>query len=707
MPSAISQPNTTNLRPKRRKFGFYCQSVFEVFWPAGWWWVLALLVGAAFAFATLRGRATFPLWSRWVMSILRGLVAALLVILASNLKIARLSFSQERPTIAIAVDNSASIAQDLKADTTRLRLQIDSLRSALASIGFAVQQQTFTPDSAFRHPYSNLEALTNEATASADASSLRGVVLISDGRQNRGNLLSSFYSKLPIFTVGLGDSTNKADHAIHSIVANNLEPSETQIPVRVVVSSQALAAHPTELIVEVDGKIVYKTSLTFPTSFSKRSVQLNVQSGKEGTRTITARLRPDARESYLANNTVAKEVRVYNKKTKILLLSAGPHPDIKAIKSSLAQLDNVEVTTQYAFNYTPPNVPFDIAILHGLPASNFPNFKVQQLGAASLWYIHTPGTAFNSLATGSTLLRIAGYNGQQVDEAKGKINPQFALFNLAPVAKLAFQNLPPLSVPFGKYLADERSFPLFSQQIGATTNGKPLWLFGQIGTKKQTETVGEGIWKWRLAEAMANQGTATNFDYLIKQTILYLRADELSKPFQVRPNQSIIPLGAPAVFFTKLQDATGQLTDGGIIQFSISKAGAKPELSTFTYFKDSPEYTLQSLPVGQYIYKATTILAGQSYSESGSFQVVPTQDENNAIGANFVLLRQLSSNTGGSFLPLSRIGSLPNILPSDLSKPILKQTRETSKLLDLPWYISIIIGLFFAELILRKALGGL
>jgi hypothetical protein len=86
---------------------------------------------------------------------------------------------------------------------------------------------------------------------------------------------------------------------------------------------------------------------------------------------------------------------------------------------------------------------------------------------------------------------------------------------------------------------------------------------------------------------------------------------------------------------------------------------------------------------------------------------VPTQDENNAIGANFVLLRQLSSNTGGSFLPLSRIGSLPNILPSDLSKPILKQTRETSKLLDLPWYISIIIGLFFAELILRKALGGL
>ena len=641
------------------------------------------------------------------MSILRGIMAALVVMLASNLKIARYSFSQEKPTIAIAIDNSASIAQDLKADTTKLRLQVDSLKSGLEAAGFAVQQQSFSPDSTYRHPFSNLEALTSQAISASDISSLRALVLVSDGRQNRGNLVSAQVGKLPVFTIGLGDTTNKADHSIQAIIANNLEPSETQIPVRIVVSSQALAARPTELAVENDGKIVYKTTLSFPATSSKRSIQFNIQSGKEGTLTIKARLRPDSKESYLANNTAAKEIKIYNKKTKILLLSAGPHPDIKAIKASLALLDNLEVTSQYAFNYTPPSTPPDIAILHGLPASNFPNFKLQQLAPASVWYIHTPSTAFASLPSGSTLLRIAGYSGQQADEAKGKLNPDFGLFNLAPVAKFAFQNLPALSVPYGNYTTDERATALFSQQIGTTSNGKPLWLFGQIGTKKQVETAGEGIWKWRIAEAMANQGTATNFDYLIKQTILYLRADELSKPFQVRPNQSIVPAGAPVVFFTKLLDAAGQLTDGGSIQFSIAKAGAKPAISSFTYFKDNPEYSVQGLAVGQYSYSATASLAGQSYSEKGTFQIVPTQDENNAIGADFALLRQFSSTTGGRFLPLSRINSLASILPKALANPILKQTKETSKLLDLPAYLFLIIGLFFAELLLRKVLGGL
>src|SRR5690606_21512955 len=101
--------------------------------------------------------------------------------------------------------------------------------------------------------------------------------------------------------------------------------------------------------------------------FSTHSFQIDA--GDPGLKHLVAEIKPDERERNTNNNQTSFVVNIVEDKQNILILSAGPHPDIGAIANTLEQQDSYDVTVIHEEPYPADLSVFNLIILHQLPAA--------------------------------------------------------------------------------------------------------------------------------------------------------------------------------------------------------------------------------------------------------------------------------------------------------------------------------------------------
>src|SRR5690606_6351203 len=173
----------------------------------------------------------------------------------------------EKPHFVVVYDNSVSVREAV--DSVRrqaLQTQVNDLATALSDNGYDVNITSLNGETnaapVFNLEQSDITGALKRVASRHEGSSIAGVILVSDGIYNAG--ISPLYTpfNFPVYTVGVGDTTQHADVAIRNVAYNKIAYQGNKFPVRVEVMVTNLANTPVTATLFQGGKQVDKQTKT-------------------------------------------------------------------------------------------------------------------------------------------------------------------------------------------------------------------------------------------------------------------------------------------------------------------------------------------------------------------------------------------------------------------------------------------------------------
>ena len=621
----------------------------------------------------------------------------------------------QNPVIIAAWDNSGSVAAT--GDSIQLLHEIIQIKNHISEeLGndYTLIHYTFGQDPNFdgkltfsekQSDYSNLITTLNNNHFNENIGAL---LLAGDGIYNQGKNPVNMIDEItfPVFSIGLGDTTEIADARIQGIKANRTAFSGNRFPVEIDTRFLKLKNSPLKLTLFEGETEIAQTVISPANADYFHTREFILEAGKPGLKHFTATIETADNEKNTKNNTAHFVVNVLENKQKVLILSDGYHPDIGAIKYTLEQQKSYEVSVFTEDPFPANFTDFNLVILNQLPTSGksmaniFENESNRQVPLLFMLGSKTFLPQLNALAHGATVQPRAG----STEEAQAAINPAYATFTLSENFREVLEKFPPLMVHFANYRLEPEFNTLLYQKIKNIETGRPLIATGIFKGKKVGFLFGEGIWRWRLNNYFQNQ-THAQFNELINQLVQYLSLRENEDNFIV--NYDLIYAETDQVIFSAevYNEVFERVTSEEI---TISLSNESDEELNFTFDVRGNGYYLNAgnLPVGNYRFNAEVTLGNSTYTETGNFAVTPVNIENIVTQANHQMLYQLSSETGGAFFAPTQISQVIEALKNSNSlKPVSYFQEMITELLNLRWLFFVALLLLSVEWFLRKYWG--
>lgn len=657
-----------------------------------------MIVAIGLAFLLYQKKST-P-WNKnqnLILGAIRGLAILLILLLLLNPFIHQVFNEVERPLVVIGVDNSSSIAAvHSKNWRQTFTNSLDSLKEQLeASKDYRVKIITLSgkADSLnFEDTSTDYSAFFRSVEEEYSSRNLASIVLSTDGIFNRGASPAYRAFNYPVFTLGLGDTIPQRDVAIVEIRNNLIAYSGNEVPVKVKVASEGYAGRPLAVKVTEQGKTLAVQNMTINQSANEFTFLLAVE--EPGLRHYSISVTEYEGEVTLVNNKRDIFIEVIESKKQILIAAKSPHPDIRAIRSVLEETENYEVTVFIErINNRPDERKFDVQILMD--------------GVTEIANSNSGTWMINSSPLGNDLkaipfLDIATQGRQEV--VRASYNSKFSKFKLAQdIDRLV--SYPPISVPFGNYNLSGPFEVLFYQQIGNVITKKPLIAVFDNGDKRQAVTVGKGIWQWRLQEA-AIEDDSKLFTEMIQKLVQYLSTNENKKQFSVTKGLDVFTDDEVIYFNVEIYDDIFQTLEGQPYSLEITAEDESVSRFDFVFGAESKVARITSFPRGTYAFVARTKIGEQWLTARGDFVVDTLQLEQLQLTANHDLLKQIATQSAGTYFHLSQIDSLQNQLLRTEFKGIIHSETDRISWINSLWVMLLIAGLLSLEWGLRKFWGG-
>ena len=689
-------------------------------YPA-WFLILCALAGLAVALLLYFRERTFAEQPRalvWGMGLLRWLGYSLLAALLLSPLLRYLQTDRQEPVVVLAQDVSESVASEL--DTTAYAAQWAALREEL-SAKYQVVNYTFGAsvkadgEISFRDKRTNLDAVLTEISDVYGSQNLGAVVLATDGIYNEGTnpAYRNFQLKAPVYTIGLGDTTQRRDLLIRRVFHNKIAYLDDRFSIQVDVSARNAAGTNTRLSVSRVGEGGNKSLHTEQISidrndfFTTREVILDAD--RAGVQRYRISLSGIGDEVSAANNRRDIFVDVLDARQKILLLGAAPHPDLSAIRQALSAGKNNEVEVAYIKKFTGNVGDYDLVLLHQLPSVKAPARKVLDgLAAAKVPTLFVLGEASpaREIVAVQDLLNFSGKAGTKGNDVSARLVPGFNLFTLSDDLKQALPKFPPLTAPFGEYAAGPGAATVLRQRIGRVDTEYPLIVIGESRGVRTGVVAGSGLWQWRLFDYL-EYNNHEHFDELISQLTQYLTVQEDKRRFRVSLPENIFDENEAVQLDAELYNSNYELVNEA--EATVTITGPEGREYPFAFTRTSNAYTLNAgtLPVGNYRYRATADTGNEKLNFDGRFSVQAVEVERYALEADHGLLRRLSKRFGGELLFPADLSGLPGRLEDGGTvKPVLFETVNTKSVVHLKWIFFLLLTLFGGEWFMRRYFGG-
>ncbi|MEW6060503.1 MAG: vWA domain-containing protein [Bacteroidota bacterium] len=720
--------------------------------------VVLLSVVAAVALSVYIYRHTVPVVSRpqkYTLIFLRSFAFTLTLLALFEPLLTLSSPREERPAVALLIDNSFSMSHRDNAGSR------DSIvRSLLSGNGFNMLQSK-TALQLYKFSYATFPLMrdslriegssTNISSAlqtviKETPTALQSIILVTDGNYNAGSnpLYDAERSRLPIYTVGVGDTSEQQDVSVSRIIANAIGYVDASLPIDATIKSTGITSSRVTVALMEDGKKIDEKIITLSSSESgpaETPVQFSYTPKSDGIKKLTIRVPARNGELNSKNNSRSTRVKILKSKISVVVAAGSPSADVATVMQSLNSDKNISAQL---FLQLPSG--------ELKPRSGGPSFSQAVLSADCVVLIGfpTPATPAQLLQTivqtvqsrPVSLLFIAG---RTIDMLKvrdlepvlpftvvsGRADEQLVVPSVVPQYKyhalvnidaqqfplFAWEKLPPVYSSFQSYAAKPEALTLMRIKIQGVELQNPLLVIRTVATTaarpaagKSLALLGYGIQRWKLL-AGASEETRGVFDVWFSSVVRWLATHEQDSRLTVEPTKELFSQGEPVEFTGQVYNENFQPMENAEVHISVGTLGGE-QVTTFALRSiGSGRYEGVAAPLneGEYVYRAVSFLNGDTLaSASGRFSVGEQSLEFAETKLNKPLLQQIASTSGGTYVDAMRFDSLVQTL---LSRPDMKpqQRIHTSEfeLWNLPAYLSLVILLFAAEWFLRKRWGML
>ena len=623
-------------------------------------------------------------------------------LLLINPKFTKNEYTIEKANLLVLTDNSSSVASSKSTieKTVESLKQSDELKER-----FSISEYNFGTTLKGNDSLTFTEKNTNiskalSALKEVYSSTNSAVVLISDGNQTLGRDydFQSEQQQFPVYPVAVGDTTRYEDIAISQVNTNRYAFLENKYPVEIYVSYTGNEKTSVPVQVSLDGKTVFRQTLSFSNTNSSEVVHTLLDANTVGARNLQISVGELKNERNVANNKRTVVVEVIDEKTNIALVSSLLHPDIGALKKS------IESNGQRSVSILKPNgkantwEDVDLFVLYQPNGSFKDLFDYIEKKQANTFTITGPKTDWNFLNKVQKEYTKNSYN--QEEEVFPVLNKGFGLFGSG---DFFVDDFPPLHSSLGDIVLHGKNDVLLTQRIKGIDLNQPLLSVFERGKKRDAVLFGENIWKWRM-QAYRNLQSFKNFDDLMGKLVLYLATNKSRQRLTL--DYENIYAGSSktrisATYFDKafVFDSNAEI----VLKLKNVKTNAVVEIPMLlkgNYY----EADLKNLPAGTYDFTAT--VKKDNLSKSGSFTILDFDVEKQFLATDDKKLKRLAENTGGRLFYPDENEDLIAALSNDKRfLPTQKNKQNVVSLIDFRLVLGLMVIALAIEWFLRKYNG--
>lgn len=676
---------------------------------------VGVLIGISYAVILYyRTKVTWGKYTNYLLAVLRFLMVTQLTLLLFGPLIRQIQNTKEPPSIVFAVDNSQSISEiEDSSSLNNIKSNISSLNQELNNNGYLTEIRTISPGESsdqfisFKENSSDLNALLMGIQNDYESRNLSNVILFSDGLYNLGNNPAYHPYNFSINTVGIGDTTQRPDLNLNSILYNKIAYQGNKFPIVAELFSYNLESKTVILQLEKGKTIIDQKQIKINNTNQFDQIEFLVEANESGMSRYSVKAIPVDGEFTISNNTKEAFIDIIDGKQKILLVAPAPHPDIKAIKSALESNDNYELIPFIQGINLYREDKYDAVILYQIPDKRrkyqqiITKIQSEKIPAFFIYGNQSDINRFNEL-NGAVRIQPISY---QRDNVFPSYNNDFGKFLFNTESVEALNDYSPVKVPFANFNILPQAEVMLYQKVGKVNTQKPLLLIQRNNDWSSAVLLGEGIWNWRLQEYAKYQSHKA-FDEMITKIIQFLSTKEDKRKFKVYPIKNEYLNSESVVFETEVYNDIYENTFGHKIDLRITNEQNNSHGYSYVTNEKNSKYRISGMDNGIYSYQASSVINGKNEYSSGSFTVKDLQIETTKLTADHNLLRNIATLNEGKFYEKNQFDQLQeDLLGQEMINKIYSTERYLS-IINMKWGFFILILFVSTEWFLRKYHGS-
>lgn len=670
---------------------------------------LLLIIGAAIL---AMGVAVFQYFYKAKFKTKRNIWYALLrfctffglLVLLINPKYKQVSYDTVKPSLAIAIDNSASVdflelSEEVRGVVSRFR------ESAPLKEAFDVQFYRFGQDVAPLDSLTFTEKQTNIASALRSLENIYGddvapVVLLSDGNQTYGEAYqySTKNHKQQVYPLVIGDTIVYDDLKLGQINVNRYAYINNKFPIEVFASYNGSSAVTSTLSVRSGSKILYTKRLSFSPENTSQIVNVLIPAQSVGVQQYTISIDPVAQEKNTNNNYKRVAIEVIDQKTNVLIISNVVHPDLGMLKKSIESNRLRTVTFTKAKERIDKINDYELIILYQ-PDGTFKEVY-EQLALLNKNSITIAGASADWEAINRYQEVVQQEITGQREDVQAALNPNFSAFI---IEDIGFSDFPPLEAAFGDVTFASTTDIAFTQRIGALATENALIATTDDTGRRGVYILGEGLWRWR-AQHFIDKRSFEGFDNFIDNLVQYAASNKKKSRLNL-DYESFYYGNGEVILYAQYFDKNYYFDGRAQLTIRLQNKETKEVVNIPLLLKrNTYQVAMNNLAPGEYTFTVT--VKDQGLSQSGSFTIIPFEIEQQFLNANVKSLREVAINTNASLFTIDQAALLINQLIKDNRyKPIQKSTENIVSLVDWKWLLAVLALLLAIEWFMRKYNG--
>jgi len=660
--------------------------------------VLALLVAAFLYKYPKKKRNKVP----FILFLLRFLSVVAILLLLINPKWQRNELRIEKPSLVVAVDNSASI-HFIKGEET-VGNSLDKIRSKkeleekfeVSYYSFGSQTQvldSLTFDDSQTNPSELLEQieLLNTGTTTP-------ILLLTDGNQTMGSSYEFSQTTNPVYPIVVGDTTAYEDLAITHLNINQYAFLDNNFSVEIFALYKGSQNAGAQISIHNRKSKVFSKNVQFTAQKTSHKIRTLLPAEAVGQAYYRVEISALPGEKNTQNNRKDFSIEVVDQQTNILILSSFSHPDLGALKKSIESNKQRKVTIDIGNKIKTSFSEYQLIILYQ---------PIQELAAAFTKIIDS--SVNNIIITGTKTDWNFLNNVQQAfyKNATDLSEDYLAVFNMEfdefLIQDIGFKDLPPLQNTFGTVSFKVPYQSLLFQKIGNVFTEKPLLASYLVENQRNAVLFGEGFWRWRMLSKIENK-SYKEFDDFFAALIQYTASNKKMQQLHL-DYKRICFSNQPQLIKASYVDANHQVdTKSSLWLYLTDKESNQTEKMPFYLTDAHYEINLPSLESNTYDFQV--VVAESDIKKSGNFKVLDYNVEQQFITANQQKLKDLAQNTAGDIIHIDDLDShLQSLVENESYKGIQKSKKITKPLIDWHWLLGFIILSLSAEWFIRKYKG--
>lgn len=669
------------------------------------WIILAASVAIAFALFQYGTGKKKPLQKALVYGVLRFLSVFGLLLLLVNPKWTQVNYYNEKPSLAIAVDNSLSI-NHLGYDSLVKEAVLRFRESKLLKEKFDIQYYKFGSNLTVLDSLDFSQKQTNISKVFSSLSSLykrttAPTILVTDGNQTFGRsyqyTLDSYDQE--VYPLIAADTIQYEDIKVERINVNRYAYVKNKFPVEIFLKYTGDASLKESLLeIKSGNRILHKEILQFARSNSSVITNVLLPADRVGVCTYTAVVSPLETEKNKVNNTRNFAVEVIDQKTNVLVVSNLVHPDIGVLKKSIESNNLRTVTIASTAESAGKINEYQLIILYQ-PNEQFINVY-KEIADLNKNHIVITGAKSDWNVINKSQNNVRREFTGQMEEVQAVVNPNFSSFT---IPDIGFSEFPPLLGSFGDIEFTSEVDIAFFQKIGTVNTSQPLIAATDLNGQRVVHIFGEGIWKWR-SQSYREQSSFKEFDNFMDKLVQYTASNKRKNRLDISYDSfyyGTSDIKVSAQYFDKNYVFDRKATLEAVVINKESKERVRiPFLLKGNYF----EVDLSTMSPGDYTFTVTA--KDQNLSRSGSFKIIPFETEQQFLNADMEGLNQLATKTEGAIYSMDKVNNLINALITDNRyRAIQKSNEKVVPLIDRKWLLGLVILFLAMEWFIRKYHG--